>query len=350
MYGLYQIMYFTLIDIFNTLLSPFFILIFFIIFYQYYKLGKSEYSLSINKFSALNMTVNSTIYGIFGGFISTILFIYLEVAIIPKDFMYILTIAILLSLIDQRFMCFAYGGSIVSLLSIFLGYPKIDTRDIMLVVATFHLVESLLISFNGFKGHSSAYFEHKGEYVGGYNINRFWPIPFVIFIGDSLIKPITMMAIIAYGDFTVSYPRRKTIHTSVILFCYSLLLLFIIKNAKEPYVSPIFALLGHEFIVQINGIVEKNKVPIFTTSNRGVRVIDVYKKGIAKELGIIAGDIIISINEVIVYSEKDLLEIEELTNRIIRVNYFNKKEGIITKTYKGNKKTLGISIVPRVLY
>src|SRR5690606_10902837 len=144
-------MYFTLIDIINTLVSPFFIAIFLIIIYQYYKIDKSDYGLSINKNSALYKSINSTFYGVFGGFLSTIAFIYLEVVVVPKDFMYILTTAIVLSLISPRLMCFAYGGSIISLLSIMINFPRIDTRDIMLVVATLHIVESLLILINGYK-------------------------------------------------------------------------------------------------------------------------------------------------------------------------------------------------------
>ena len=350
MYGLYQIMYFTLIDIINTLLSPFFILIFVIIVYQYYQLGKTDHGLSTHKTSAIFKTLNSTLYGLLGGFITTIAFIYLEVAIIPKDFMYILTVAIILSLINPRFMCFSYGGSIVSLFSIIYGYPKVDAKDIMLVVATLHIVESLLIFLDGNNGKLPTYFDHRGEYVGGYNINRFWPIPFVIFIGDGLIKPITLMAILAYGDYTLSYPRKKTITTSFILLIYSISLLIIAKLQINPLIAPLFALFGHEFIIYINKIHEKNRTPIFTTANKGVRVIEVSRRGAAKKLGIKAGDIIISINEVIMHDEKDIHEIEMLKNNNIKISFFNIKKGIVTKVYNGKRKTLGITIVPKVLY
>jgi len=350
MYGLYLIIYFTVIDIINTLLSPFFIVVFLIILYQYYKMDRSEYGLTINKSSYLLKTINSTLFGILGGIITTIAFIYLEVAIVPKDFMYILTTAIVLSFIEPRFMCFAYGGSIICLMSIIFGFPKIDTRDIMLVVATLHIVESLLIFLNGYKGQLPAYFESKDQYVGGYNINRFWPIPFVIFVGDSLIKPMTLMAILAYGDYTLSYPRKKTIVTSLVLLIYSSVLLLLIKTQINPIVPPIYAIIGHEFIVQINKLREKKRTPIFTITSKGVRVIEVAKKSIAKEIGITAGDIVIRINEVLVKDENDIKEIESLNNPIFKIEYFNKNKGLITKKYFGDKKDLGISIVPRVMY
>ena len=349
MYGLYQIMYFTLIDILNTLLSPFFIAIFLIIFYQYHKLSKAENVLSIKKPSTLLRSMNSAMFGILGGFISTILFIYLEVSIIPKDFMHILTIAILLSLINPRYMCFAYGGSILSLISLIWGYPRVETKEIMLVVATLHMVESLLILINGYKGKLPAYFEHNGDYVGGYNFNRFWPVPFVIFVGEGLIKPVTLMAILSYSDYTVSYPRRKTIATSTILFFYSSLLMVIIKVFDNPLIAPIFALAGHEFIIYINLNHEKRRVATFTTLLKGVRVLDVSKNGIARELDIVAGDIIISINDIVINDEKDILEIEKIKNSVIKIVYFNNIKGLISKYYTGHKKTLGVSIVPRVM-
>ncbi len=350
MNGLYLIMYFTLIDIVNTLVSPFFIAIFLIIIYQYYNLNKSDYGLSINKKSALSKAINSSLYGIFGGFLSTIAFIYLEVVIVPKDFMYILTTAIVLSLINPRFMCFAYGGSILSLFSLVFNFPKIETKDIMLVVATLHIVESLLIFLNGYKGKIPVFYEHKGEYVGGFNINRFWPIPFVIFVGDGLIKPMTLMAILAYGDFTTSYPRRKTIITSIVLLAYSFILLSLTKANINPLIPPIFALIGHEFILSSNEIMEKKKSPVFTTTLNGVRVMEVAKNGIAKDIGIETGDVILSINEAIIKDEKDIAEIESLDNSILKIHYFNRKKGLTTKNYRGNKKTLGVSIVPRVMY
>ena len=339
MSGLYQIMYFTLIDIKNTLLSPFFIIIFAIIYYQYYQ--------SKTPRSTLLKTLNSTFYGILGGFITTIAFIYLEVVVIPKDFMYILTMAIILSLIDTRFMCFAYGGSLVSLLSIIIGFPKVESKDIMLVVAVLHIVESVLVLINGSKDRQPTFFSHEDETVGGFNMNRFWPIPFVIFIGDDLIKPITLMAILNYGDFTLSYPKRKSIFTGLLMLLYSLVLLFITRTIENNLIPPLFAILGHEFIIFINKLLEKNRVPIFSPPLKGVRVLDIVKRSIGKEIGLEIGDIIVSINGVIVYDDKDLQNIELLNNDIMKIVYFNKINGITEKVYRGNKKTLGISVVPR---
>mgnify|MGYP000881332914 CR=1 FL=1 len=103
-------------------------------------------------------------------------------------------------------------------------------------------------------------------------------------------------------------------------------------------------------IINVNGTLEKRRIPIFTNAFRGVRVIDVNRQGIANEIGIGIGDVILNINETEINSEKDLLEIENLRIGINKIKYFNKNKGLVTKKYKGNKKTLGIATVPRAIY
>lgn len=102
MYGLYQIMYFTLIDIKKAVCSPFFIVIIIMLSYQYHKIAKDGNG---PRTYALKHTIITSTLGILGGFLATIVFIYLEVKIIPLDFIYILVVAILLSLKDTRFIC-----------------------------------------------------------------------------------------------------------------------------------------------------------------------------------------------------------------------------------------------------
>lgn len=348
MYGLYQIMYFTLIDIKNTLLSPFFIVVFLIIYYQYHQIIRGDKNLSNIKKSTLLVTLNATFYGIVGGFITTIAFIYLEVVVIPKDFMYILAVAIVLSLINPRFMCFAYGGSLVYLSSMIIGYPKLMNKNIMIVVATLHLVESLLIFINGNKDHQPGYFENRNGYVGGFNMNRFWPVPFVIFIGDGLIQPITLMAILSYGDYTLGNSSRKTIFTSIMLGLYSISLLMIARSSSNLFIAPLFAIGGHEFIMILNKFIEDRRTPLFSSPLKGVRILEVSRNSVCKDVGIKVGDIIIDVNGTPIYTEKDIEDMELLYTGTYKIVYFNIRKGIRSKTYIGKRKALGISIVPRV--
>lgn len=349
MYGLYQILYFTIIDIYNTLKSPFFIAIIAIIYFQYYKIGKLEKEVLEKSRSALLKTIISAVFGIFGGIIVTIIFIYLGVAVDPKEFMYILISAIILSLINPRYMCFAYAGGLLSLSSIIFDYPKIDVRQIMAIVAVLHIIESILVFLDGNSSNLPTYY-NKGELIGGFNMNRFWPIPFVIFIGDGLIRPITLMAILSYGDFTVSsYPRIKTIKTSLLLFIYSSILLLLAMKLESGIIPAIFAIVGHEYIILLNQYGEKRRTPLFTTPAKGIKILGVKPRSIGKVLGIKSGDIIISINEIKMWDKRDLDHLAYLNPKEYRIKYFNHKTGLKHKVYRGKRKTLGFVILPRAL-
>lgn len=269
MYGLYQIVLFTIIDILNTLRSPFFILVLFIIYFQYWQLGKLEKENIGFRKPILEKLMVSVIYGIFGGIITTVLFIYLGVVAIPGDFIYILMVVIVLSFINPRYMCFSYGGAIVSLSNLIFGYPNIQILPVMTIIAVLHIIESLLILLDGWRNKLPVFFGAKSKIVSGFKMNRFWPIPFVIFIGDGLIHPIAFMAILSYEDYSIgSNPRKKAIKTSFVLFIYSIILLLLSKNVDNLFVPPLFALLGHEYIILLNEPQSHKKIPRTITSPR----------------------------------------------------------------------------------
>ncbi|HZJ99914.1 MAG TPA: PDZ domain-containing protein [Tissierellaceae bacterium] len=340
MYGLYQIVYFTIMDILRTFKSPFFILLVFILYYLYRDNSKMPFI----------ATINSLIFGALGGLIATVIFLYLQVYLIPMDFIYILIVTIILSLIDTRFICFAYGGSIVVLSNLLFAYPNVDSYDLMLLISVLHMVEALLIVLNGDHQSEVTIFTLGYKDVGGYKFNRIWPLPLVLFIGDTMIKPITIIALLSYGDFTISnYPKNKTVKSGIVLFLYGLLLLIITKYSTNQYISPIIAISGHEFIIHINKYREKNKLPLFTNPHEGIRVLAVKDRSIAKKIGISKGDIILEINDAPINDEGDLEDIEIINQGIYKIRFFSIKKGIMNKTYRGKIKTLGIIPMPRVL-
>lgn len=348
MYGLYQIVLFTIIDILNTIKSPFFIAVLLIIYFQYYKIGRLEKENIGYKRSTIIKLIGSTLFGILGGIITTVVFLYLGVVVIPLDFIYILIVTILLSLINPRFMCFSYGGGVVSLLSLILGYPNIQISQVMSVVAVLHIIESILIILDGWRGRTPVFLDTETGLVGGFNMNRFWPIPFVIFIGDGLIHPITFMAIISYGDYSVSsYPKKKILRTSLTLFLYSIALLYITKTVNNLFIPPLFALIGHEIIILQNKIIENKNIPIFTPTRRGVKVLEVCPNSIGEKIGIKSGDILLKINGVEIKNKNDIEDIMKLGREIFNIEFFNLKLGLLNKSYKGKRKSLGLITVPR---
>lgn len=335
MYGLYRIVLFTIFDILKGLASPFFIFVFSTIYFQYYK--KTE--------APLKAAVISLLYGLVGGAIVTVALIYLEIYIIPLEYIYILIISILLSMIDSRFICFSYGGSLLSLISLVFHYPKINISELMIVISLLHAIEGVLILINGSSQKMFNIFNIKGQIKDGYEFNRFWPIPFVVFIGDTMIKPFLLFAILSYGDFTIRrFPKRKTLETSLMLLLYSSILFTITIISPYKFIGPIFSLLGHELIIFINKYRERANLGPLKSIIKGVDVIDISSKGIGKELGIKAGDIIVRVNHYHVKNKKDFIELSQRNFKRVKIEYFNHKKGLVKKKYRGKKNSLGIEI------
>ncbi len=341
MYGLYHIIYFTIIDILKTFMSPFFILVSLIIYLQYR---------NVNDYP-LKYTLRSILFGIIGGLIATIIFIYLQVYLIPKDYLYILIISVGLSFLDKRFICISYGGSLLILFSNMFSYPKINPYEIMIVISVLHMVESILIILNYFNPWETKYYLNNNKIVGGLVNNQFWPVPFTVFIGDIFIRPVTLLAILNYSDFTISnFPKRKTIETSIILFFYSSILFILSILSSNNYLAPIFAIIGHEFIIYINKLREDLKTPLYTEPYKGIRVLKVEKASIASRLGIRHGDIILRINKMTINDIEDLRDIMFLNKGKVTISYYNLKQGLVEKTYRGKEKTLGVETFPKVQY
>ena len=160
-------------------------LVFAVVYRQYAKILQYEQGFfRLKRINPLMETATSLIYGIGGGMLATMLFILLGVSIGDAGIAYLWLAALLLMLINQRFLCFAYAGSLVSLIALLTGFPQIHTATLMALVAILHLTESFLIFVNGYHNASPMFFKHKsGKVVGGFALRKFWPMPTIALVG-----------------------------------------------------------------------------------------------------------------------------------------------------------------------
>ena len=128
MYGLYQIVYFTIIDILRMFKSPFFLLIISIIYYQYKKHTKRP----------LMATLNSLFFGAIGGIIATVAFLYLQVLLDSHGLYLYLNSGHYPILNRHPLYLFSYGGSLVVLSHLIFGFPQVDAYELMLLVGPSH--------------------------------------------------------------------------------------------------------------------------------------------------------------------------------------------------------------------
>lgn len=268
-------------------------------------------------------------FGLLGGLAGSYLMVFIGLTI-SGELYYLWPVAILLMLINMRFLCFAYAGGLLALSNLILGVPQINVPQIMALVAVLHMVESLLILASGHLGAVPAYIKGPaGRVIGGFTLQKFWPIPLVI-LGIMagglveggmempewwpLIKPgvpgdpqsltyilLPVVAGLGYGDIALARnPAEKSRLSSLYLGIYSLTLLILAVLAEESrgvaLAAALFAPLGHEAVIYIGRGIELKGKPLYIPPERGMRVLDVLPDGSAWRAGLRSGDIVFALN------------------------------------------------------
>ncbi len=281
--------------------------------------------------------------GIMGGFVGSILLVFVGVSVNKIGGFYLLFTALGLMLIQQRFLCFAYAGGVLSLTYLFFGFPQISVPQVMALVAVLHLVEALLIYLTGSICPLPIYVKNKeGRVVGGYNLQKFWPLPLVVFFVGvypepdvvkglfsmpdwwPLIKPelgvrggelvysmLGIPAVLGYGDIAMTTtPRVKTRRAAWELAGYSVLLLGLAVAASYvaplAYVAALFGPLGHEAIIYWGYKREVSGEPLYVPVERGLKLLHVRMGSPLAKAGVRAGDIFVTVNGLPVHDEWEL--------------------------------------------
>jgi membrane-associated protease RseP (regulator of RpoE activity) len=317
----------------NTFTSPLFIItylfLFFIVCWQYRRLEDITQNLmnySRNRY--LQSALLSAALGLLGGLLGSILLIFIGVDLGHLGIMYLWVIAMLLMLINPRFLCFAYAGGVLSLISLATGYPDINIPQLMGLIAVLHMVESILIMLNGSYNPVPVYLRSGDNIRGGFNLQNFWPIPLIALVASGMADTSTginmpdwwplikdygqfdygrnytllpILAVLGYGEISsTSTPGQRVKKSGKNLFVFSLSLLLISILASRwvqlTIIAALFSPLGHEFIIWLGMREETKRQPIYVKPPRGVMVLDVKTGSLASQAGIRSGDIILGIN------------------------------------------------------
>lgn len=270
--------------------------------------------------------------------------------------------AIFLLLFNPRFLCFAYAGGVIATFSLAIRYlepywpvlgeiellrgiAQIHLPGLLALIGVLHLTESFLIYLSGHLGFSPIYLKTPaGEIVGGYSLQRFWPLPLaglwaqvVAESADILIGGISMpdwwpllgevlspgrgeqivyllvplVAGLGYSDLALSsYPQAKRKKTARNLALYSILLsaLAVIAVFRPEALLPaaLFAPLGHELVIKKGNEEEFAGRPLFRAdSEDGLKVLAVFPGSPAQKAGVEVGDRLMEVNGEPVNTEVD---------------------------------------------
>jgi hypothetical protein len=276
----------------GVLFNPLFWVVVLLVGLQYRRMeSMRETMFGFPKGRAWPHTLMAVSFGLIGGLVGSMMMVFIGLTLTGSGLIYLWVVAIALMFINARFLCFAYAGGIVALSNLIFGYPQVHIPQLLALVAILHMVESFLILWSGHLGAVPAYFKHPGgKVVGGYTLQKFWPIPLValmVTVGPALpetgvnmpdwwpmIKPaldvdpsmlsyllIPVVAGLGYGDLAVARnPREKSRLSALFLAGYSVVLLALaLASAQSQFflvVAILFSPLGHELIIYLGKQVE----------------------------------------------------------------------------------------------
>jgi len=354
-----------------------------LVYMQYRRTAAIEQSLfGVSLSDPLANTLTALGVGFLGGWIATFLFVLLGISLTDAGIGYLWLLAITLMLVHPRFVCFAYGGGLLSLSHLLFGWPDVNVPAIMALVGVLHLVESLLILVHGYRHPTPVYVRRgDGRVVGGFTMQKFWPMPFIALIAMlasrqavtgpllempdwwPLIKPgepaagdaiyiymlFPVIAALGYGDIAVTTdPRRKARRTSGMLLGYSvaLMALALAGSARQgvpsatllgvpvvvfQWLAALFSPLGHELVIYLSRRMEEQGEPLYDAA-KGAVVLGVVPGTPAARMGLQPGDIIRSIGGFPVYDRTDVQEV--LTPWAVDVEF------VVENMHTGQRRTV----------
>lgn len=380
-----EILQLLLLTTMAVFLEPLFWLILAVVAYQYYQMKKSQLAMFGVAGVSLNRQVLwAMLYGICGGLMGSLVLTLVGVNIDRMGIQYIWPLAIFLAMINMRFLCFAYAGGIVAILSAVTGWPDVDVPQVLALIAALHVTESVLIAISGRYGAVPVILQHGNRLVGAFNLQNFWPLPLVLLGTVAMpagtlsagafhmpdwwpllplsIEPpagsewvYVMMPVVAalgYADMAItSTPEVRRRKSALALAFYSLsLLVLALLAAKFPWLALPAALLsplGHEYLVRRDNRIEMSGTPRYVPPERGIMVLDTVERGLARGMGVKTGDIILGLSGLPTSCGSDLGYAIEWAPPLFEIVILREeREMTLPGRFPPGARRLGIILVP----
>lgn len=381
------------------LLNPLFWLVVLLMASQYSRVARNEMQLfGRAKYSVGGQTFYFALLGLAGGFLASLLLIFFGISMLDIGIIYVWPLAVLLLLVHPRYLCFAYAGGLVGAFSallqllgqiwpaategMFSGLAGIHIPGLLALIGVLHLTESFLIAVSGHLFPSPLYLKTDKGVVGGYSLQKFWPLPLVGLMallvpqataeamsgvrmpewwpllagsklpgaGETLLYLLTpIVAGLGYGDLAISTsPQEKSRHSALNLGCYSL---FLIAAAFLAFHYPLFTMpaallspFGHEFLIVMGNKREFSRAPLFAALKNGVKILDVFPRSPAAAAGLSSGQVILAVNGLPVNDSLAFQSIIGLAGSKVELEIQGEKNSIELKSSHGG--ATGIILAP----
>lgn len=335
---------------------------------------------------AFNQTVLSIGLGLLGGLAASVLLVLVGVTVSDSGVGYLLPVALVLFLFSPRFLCFSYAGGLISLSYLLLGWPKVNVAAIAALVACLHAAESLLIWVSGESCATPLYLpdpKSEGGTVGGFSLQRFWPIPLIVLflvkvpdisrlsglitlpdwwplikapdvagIGTPVFQMMPIVAALGYGDLALSRsPREKARSTSRHLSVFSGILLgFAIAASRWPafnWIAALFGPIGHEVVIRVGNREEAERGARYVSSPDGVAVMGAFEGSPAATSGIGRGYVLVGCGGIPIRSRRDLeILLEEPGDVVLTVRPPGSSSAKEVVVRRNGAEPLGVILAP----
>ncbi len=344
-------------------IMPIFWIVLFLVYLQYRRQAATEKQLFGRSINGVGKQMFMSIgLGLVGGFAASAVLVFMGLSLEQIGLYFIWPVALLLLLVNPRYLCFSYAGGIVAamvLLARYIIVPlfpvlsenvvfesllRIHIPALLVLIGLLHLIEAMLIYCGGHWGSSPVYLKKDdGEVVGAFSLQRFWPLPLVALLATVVAQPeivgvsmpewwpilqttlqpgegeslqymiVPVAAGLGYGDMVISStPRERTTFSAKHLAFYSLALLILAVGSEffSPLVllGVIFAPLGHEMLILYGKKKEESRPPRYRQGEAGVTLMMVLPGTSACESGLLQDDVILRVNGDPVTDNRDLLE------------------------------------------
>lgn len=346
--------------------------------------------------SPLELTLSQIALGIIAGTIISIALSILGVVFNENSGIEIMfIISIFLIFIKKRYICFAYSGAVLGLISIisnlianytgYQSYININIVSLMVFVGVMHIAEGMLVIFDGSRGAVPVFTNKENKIIGGFAYNRYWAMPVALFIvitssfssattdivtpnwwpiinrsenlallASAIIASIPLYGVVGFR--TVSFTKEKNIkpiYSGISILIFGVLLTIISQLASLGLIGQIivvvFAPLGHEIMLKIQNRIENNGKYIYVSDDEGVSVLEVAPNSPAYESGIRRGDKILEINNEKIISEVDIFNTVRSTFTEINFKIRKISGEIVDLRVLPKKKRIGMLVVPKAV-
>ncbi|MEG6584954.1 PDZ domain-containing protein [Dendrosporobacter sp. 1207_IL3150] len=366
-------------------LDPTFWTILALVIFQYWQMQKSQKRMfGVHSYSIKQQVFMAAAYGMIGGIIGSLLLMMFGVTLNQLGLNYIWPVAIVLMMINMRFLCFAYAGGLVAVSNVLFGWPVVNVPQVLALVAILHITESILIAISRRYGAIPLILKREtGQLVGAFNLQNFWPLPLVLLtamavptndLPSGIIKmpewwpvipsglqlsegqrwiyaTMPVVAALGYADIAVaSSPHKRRMQSAFHLGIYSVILLVLaILAARFEWVKIFAALaspLGHEYLIQRDNQREMAAPPRFVPPEIGVMVLDTIYETPARAAGLQPGDIITRLNDTGIRRPQDLSTALLNVPEECWMEFERDGQMLRQKVKFKSGKTLGVILVP----